>query len=58
MRSLASALSLLTTGIGSFLAAGITTAITTVSTRDGGPGWIPDNLNQVHPANGLNLRLH
>ncbi|XP_043695862.1 protein NRT1/ PTR FAMILY 8.3-like [Telopea speciosissima] len=48
MRSLCSALSLLTTALGNYLSSLILTIVTTVTTRDGKPGWIPDNLNEGH----------
>ncbi|RWW80829.1 hypothetical protein BHE74_00010804, partial [Ensete ventricosum] len=48
MRSLCSALSLLTIGLGSYLSSLIVTAVTSLSTWGGNPGWIPDNLNEGH----------
>ncbi|XP_010276263.1 PREDICTED: protein NRT1/ PTR FAMILY 8.3-like [Nelumbo nucifera] len=48
MRSLCSALSLLTTALGNYLSSFILTVVTTVTTKDGNPGWIPDNLNEGH----------
>ncbi|KAL9254889.1 NRT1/ PTR FAMILY 8.3-like protein [Drosera capensis] len=44
-RSLCSALSLLTTSLGSYLSSLI---LTVVTTADGNGGWIPDNLNEGH----------
>ncbi|XP_020593044.1 protein NRT1/ PTR FAMILY 8.3 [Phalaenopsis equestris] len=51
MRSLCSALSLLTTALGNYLSSFILTIVTTVTTRGGKPGWIPDNLNAGHLDN-------
>nr|ABR32183.1 peptide transporter [Hakea actites] len=48
MRSLCSALSLLTTALGNYLSSFILTMVTTITTRGGKPGWIPDNLNEGH----------
>lgn len=48
MRSLCSALSLLTTALGNYLSSFILTLVTTITTRGGKPGWIPDNLNKGH----------
>ncbi|RVW27598.1 Protein NRT1/ PTR family 8.3 [Vitis vinifera] len=48
MRSLCSALSLLTTSLGNYLSAFILTVVTTLTTKDGKTGWIPDNLNKGH----------
>lgn len=48
MRSLCSALSLLTTSLGNYLSAFILTVVTTLTTEDGKTGWIPDNLNKGH----------
>ncbi|PKA52212.1 Peptide transporter PTR2 [Apostasia shenzhenica] len=46
MRSLCSALSLLTTALGNYLSSFILTVVTYVTTRGGKPGWIPNNLNE------------
>ncbi|KAL5721692.1 hypothetical protein ACHQM5_005305 [Ranunculus cassubicifolius] len=46
MRSLCSALSLLTTALGNYLSSFILTVVTSLTTRGGKPGWIPDNLNE------------
>ncbi|MCL7048718.1 hypothetical protein MKW94_012602 [Papaver nudicaule] len=46
MRSLCSALSLLTTALGNYLSSFILTVVTNLTTKGGSPGWIPDNLNQ------------
>ncbi|KAJ6816704.1 protein NRT1/ PTR FAMILY 8.3-like isoform X1 [Iris pallida] len=48
MRSLCTALSLLTSSLGSYLSALILTIVTSVTTQGGEPGWIPDNLNEGH----------
>ncbi|XP_076908832.1 protein NRT1/ PTR FAMILY 8.3-like [Bidens hawaiensis] len=48
MRSLCSALSLLTTSLGNYLSSFILTVVTSLTTRGGQLGWIPDNLNQGH----------
>lgn len=46
MRSLCSALSLLTTSLGNYLSSLILTVVTAITTAGGKPGWIPDNLNE------------
>ncbi|XP_059430342.1 protein NRT1/ PTR FAMILY 8.2-like [Corylus avellana] len=48
MRSLCSALQLTTVALGSYLCSLLVTIVTTVSTRHGKLGWIPDNLNYGH----------
>nr|GMD92341.1 protein NRT1/ PTR FAMILY 8.3-like [Ipomoea batatas] len=48
MRSLCSALSLLTTALGNYLSSLILTLVTYFTTQGGNPGWIPDNLNCGH----------
>ncbi|RAL50477.1 hypothetical protein DM860_016944 [Cuscuta australis] len=48
MRSLCSALSLMTVALGSYLSSLILSVVTSVTTRGGKPGWIPDNLNDGH----------
>ncbi|XP_068662122.1 protein NRT1/ PTR FAMILY 8.3-like [Aristolochia californica] len=48
MRSLCSALSLLTTALGNYLSSFILTIVTYLTTKGGKPGWIPDNLNEGH----------
>lgn len=45
MRSLCAALSLTTTALGSYLSSFLVTIVTEISTKNGGPGWIADNLN-------------
>ncbi len=48
MRSLSSALSLTTVALGNYLSTVIVTIVTRVSTKNGKPGWIPNNLNRGH----------
>ncbi|CAA0843028.1 Protein NRT1/ PTR FAMILY 8.2 [Striga hermonthica] len=48
MRSLCSALSLTTFALGNYMSSVLVTLVTVFSTRNGGPGWIPDNLNYGH----------
>uniref|UniRef100_A0A5B7AZD4 Putative Peptide transporter 2 isoform 1 n=1 Tax=Davidia involucrata TaxID=16924 RepID=A0A5B7AZD4_DAVIN len=48
MRSLCSALSLLTTSLGNYLSSFILTVVTSLTTAGGKAGWIPDNLNEGH----------
>ncbi|KAM6546688.1 hypothetical protein CsatB_027424 [Cannabis sativa] len=48
MRSLCSALALLTTSLGNYLSAFILTVVTYFTTKGGKTGWIPDNLNEGH----------
>ncbi|PQP95403.1 hypothetical protein Pyn_27264 [Prunus yedoensis var. nudiflora] len=48
MRSLCSALSLLTTSLGNYLSSLILTIVTYFTTQGGKVGWIPDNLNEGH----------
>ncbi|CAM0872170.1 unnamed protein product [Alopecurus aequalis] len=48
MRSLCSALALLTVSLGSYLSSLVVTMVSAVTTRGGEPGWIPDNLNEGH----------
>ncbi|KAG9457631.1 hypothetical protein H6P81_002139 [Aristolochia fimbriata] len=48
MRSLCSALSLVTTALGNYLSSFILTVVTYITTKGGKPGWIPDNLNEGH----------
>ena len=48
MRSLCSALSLLTNSLGNYLSSLILTMVTYITTEDGSVGWIPDNLNEGH----------
>nr|XP_009624506.1 protein NRT1/ PTR FAMILY 8.3-like [Nicotiana tomentosiformis] len=48
MRSLCSALSLMTTSLGNYLSSFILTLVTSITTQGGKPGWIPNNLNSGH----------
>lgn len=48
MRSLCSALSLLTNSLGNYLSSLILTIVTYITTEGGSVGWIPDNLNEGH----------
>ncbi|KAL0426269.1 UNVERIFIED_CONTAM: protein NRT1/ PTR FAMILY 8.2 [Sesamum latifolium] len=48
MRSLCSALSLTTNALGNYLSTLLVTIVTTVTTRHGELGWIPNNLNRGH----------
>lgn len=48
MRSLCSALSLTTAALGNYLSTLLVNVVMDVSTRGGGAGWIPDNLNNGH----------
>ncbi|XAR58934.1 Peptide-transporting ATPase [Bertholletia excelsa] len=45
MRSLCSALSLTTVALGNYLSSLLVTIVTSISTKNGKLGWIPDNLN-------------
>ncbi|KAL0448361.1 UNVERIFIED_CONTAM: protein NRT1/ PTR FAMILY 8.1 [Sesamum latifolium] len=48
MRSLYAALSLTTTALGNYLSSLLVAIVMAISTRNGRPGWIPDNLNYGH----------
>ncbi|KAL0332965.1 UNVERIFIED_CONTAM: protein NRT1/ PTR FAMILY 8.1 [Sesamum calycinum] len=48
MRSLCAALSLTTTALGNYLSSLLVAIVMAISTRNGRPGWIPDNLNYGH----------
>ncbi|XP_020244813.1 protein NRT1/ PTR FAMILY 8.3-like isoform X2 [Asparagus officinalis] len=48
MRSICSALALVTSSLGSYSNSLILTLVASVTTRGGTPGWIPDNLNEGH----------
>ncbi|KAI4993531.1 protein NRT1/ PTR FAMILY 8.3-like [Hordeum vulgare subsp. vulgare] len=48
MRSLCSALGLLTVSLGSYLSSLVVSVVSGVTTRGGEAGWIPDNLNEGH----------
>ncbi|KAG6789379.1 hypothetical protein POTOM_005476 [Populus tomentosa] len=48
MRSMCSALSLTTVALGSYLSSLLVTIVTSISAKNGKPGWIPENLNHGH----------
>ncbi|XP_048527439.1 protein NRT1/ PTR FAMILY 8.3-like [Triticum urartu] len=48
MRSLCTALGLLTVSLGSYLSSLVVTLVASITTRGGEPGWIPNNLNVGH----------
>ncbi|WOL00711.1 protein NRT1/ PTR FAMILY 8.1 [Canna indica] len=48
MRSLCSALSLTTVALGNYLSTLLVTIVTSITTKNGNLGWIPDNLNRGH----------
>ncbi|KAL5991567.1 hypothetical protein ACLOJK_012476 [Asimina triloba] len=48
MRSVCSALSLTTVALGNYLSTLLVTIVTHITTRNGQPGWIADNLNRGH----------
>ncbi|KAF5200834.1 NRT1/ PTR FAMILY 8.3 [Thalictrum thalictroides] len=48
IRTLCSALALLTTAFGNYLNSFILTVVTVITTKGGKPGWIPNNLNEGH----------
>lgn len=48
MKSFCSALQLTTVALGNYLSSLLVTIVTSVSTRNGKVGWIPDNLNNGH----------
>ncbi|XP_031113776.1 protein NRT1/ PTR FAMILY 8.2-like [Ipomoea triloba] len=48
MRSLCSALSLTTNAIGNYLSSFLVTIVTNITTRNGKPGWLANNLNYGH----------
>ncbi|XP_054820071.1 protein NRT1/ PTR FAMILY 8.1-like [Prosopis cineraria] len=45
MRSVCSALSLLTVALGQYVSSLLVTIVTKITTKNGSPGWLPDNLN-------------
>uniref|UniRef100_A0A3Q7JA44 Uncharacterized protein n=1 Tax=Solanum lycopersicum TaxID=4081 RepID=A0A3Q7JA44_SOLLC len=47
-RSLCSALTLMSTTMGNYLSSFILTVVTSITTQDGKPRWIPNNLNSGH----------
>ncbi|KAG0569735.1 hypothetical protein KC19_6G112500 [Ceratodon purpureus] len=48
MRGLGTAFGLLTIALGSFFSSVLLSIVTRLTTRDGAPGWIADNLNRGH----------
>jgi solute carrier family 15 (peptide/histidine transporter), member 3/4 len=48
LRSLCSALALLTVALGSYMSSLVVTVVARLTTRGGKPGWIPDDLNEGH----------
>lgn len=48
MRSLCSALALITVSLGNYISSIILTLVSYITTQGGDPGWIPDNLNEGH----------
>lgn len=48
MRSLCSALSLVTVALGNYVSTLLVTIVAHITTRNGKLGWIPDNLNRGH----------
>ncbi|XVF46682.1 hypothetical protein PTKIN_Ptkin03bG0047200 [Pterospermum kingtungense] len=48
MRSFCSALQLTTIALGNYLSSLLVTIVTSITTRNGKLGWIPDNLNHGH----------
>lgn len=48
MRSMCSALSLTAVALGNYLSSLLVTIVTSISTKNGKVGWIPDNLNYGH----------
>ncbi|KAM0061212.1 putative bacterial ABC-type protein transporter [Helianthus debilis subsp. tardiflorus] len=48
MRSLCSALSLTTIALGNYLSTALVTVVAEVTTKNGKPGWIANNLNEGH----------
>ncbi|KAK6927063.1 Proton-dependent oligopeptide transporter family [Dillenia turbinata] len=51
MRSMCAALSLTTVALGNYLSSLLVTIVTSISTKGGKAGWIPDNLNYGHLQN-------
>ncbi|OMO90509.1 Proton-dependent oligopeptide transporter family [Corchorus olitorius] len=51
MRSFCSALQLTTIALGNYLSSLLVSIVTSISTRNGKLGWIPDNLNYGHVQN-------
>uniref|UniRef100_M8BQE8 Peptide transporter PTR2 n=1 Tax=Aegilops tauschii TaxID=37682 RepID=M8BQE8_AEGTA len=48
MRSLCTALGLLTVSLGSYLSSLVVTLVSSITTRGVEPGWMPNNLNVGH----------
>jgi peptide/histidine transporter 3/4 len=48
MKSLGTALAHLATAAGNYINSAVLAAVATVTTRNGKPGWIPDDLNKGH----------
>lgn len=48
MRSTTASIQLLCVGLGSFLSSIILTVVQAITTANGGPGWVADNINQGH----------
>lgn len=48
MRSMGTALSLTSNALGNYLSSLLVAVVTAITTRHGGLGWIPDNLNRGH----------
>ncbi|RWW68719.1 hypothetical protein BHE74_00023747 [Ensete ventricosum] len=48
MRSMCSALSLTTAALGNYLSSLLVTVVARVTTKNGKPGWIPDDLDRGH----------
>lgn len=48
MRSLCTALYLVTVSLGNYLSSLVLSILTSITTHGGKPGWIPDNLNEGH----------
>ncbi|CAN6486489.1 unnamed protein product [Victoria cruziana] len=48
LRSVCTAMSLLTISIGNYFSSLTVACVSWATTREGGPGWIPDDLNQGH----------
>ena len=48
MRSLCTALYLVTVSLGNYLSSLVLSILTSITTQGGKPGWIPDNLNEGH----------
>lgn len=48
MRSMASALNLISSALGNYLATALVAIVTAITAKNGSAGWIADNLNQGH----------